>query len=163
MTAPTTADPDSRRESSRIADAASGFTPPSPGRPTRRVARGQAHQPLRSIASTVGGARPQNIVANSMQTQFCPPRSITGIGAREMEHCRKFFASQWPRWDSNPHIPEGIRNFKSRASADSATRPCAQQECRTRRILSGLVTEGARLATALANVSVAACASGAAA
>jgi hypothetical protein len=58
-----------------------------------------------------------------MQTQRCPPKSMTGIRAREMEACRKSFADKWPRWDSNPHIPEGIRNFKSRASADSATRP----------------------------------------
>ena len=31
--------------------------------------------------------------------------------------------SHWPRRDSNPYIPCGIRDFKSRASTDSATRP----------------------------------------
>src|SRR5437899_2212698 len=33
------------------------------------------------------------------------------------------FASHWPRRDLNPHTPYGIQDFKSCASACSATRP----------------------------------------
>ena len=37
--------------------------------------------------------------------------------------CLRFLLHNWPRWDLNPYTPLGIRDFKSRASAYSATRP----------------------------------------
>jgi hypothetical protein len=36
---------------------------------------------------------------------------------------RKSFDSKWPKRGSNPHEPYGSRDFKSRASANSAIRP----------------------------------------
>ncbi len=36
---------------------------------------------------------------------------------------RKSLLHNWPRRESNPHVPYGTRDFKSRASAYSATRP----------------------------------------
>src|SRR5262245_39197861 len=36
---------------------------------------------------------------------------------------RKLFRSKWPEWESNPHTPYGIQDFKSCASANFAIRP----------------------------------------
>jgi hypothetical protein len=69
--------------------------------------------------------------------QFAPKKAPTGVRSsprnpQELRGKRGFlrrFASpriklhQWPRRDLNPHEDYSPRDFKSRASADSATRP----------------------------------------
>ena len=45
-----------------------------------------------------------------------------------------FHTSTWARWESNPHDPQRSRDFKSRASASSATRPMYSHMCLVTRL-----------------------------